>query len=278
MAFINHHFQVEMVVVFGILGNIVSFLVYLAPLPTFLRIYKRKSTEGFQSIPYAVALFSAMLTLYYGILKPDGFLLITINTVGIFIESTYILMFIIYAPRDAKIYTGKLLVVLNGVVLGLIIFTTMMFFEGLVRIKIVGWTCAIFSVCVFIAPLSIMRLVIRTKSVEYMPLSLSFFLTLCAVMWFFYGLLAHDYFVATPNVLGFTFGIVQMILYTIYKNKSTHAILPVSKIELEAQKDEPKANDQNSKASDEQEVAVQVVTDGDDKERAAPCNTLVVEY
>ena len=32
----------------------------------------------------------------------------------------------------------------------------MMFFEGLVRIKIVGWTCAIFSVCVFIAPLSVM--------------------------------------------------------------------------------------------------------------------------
>ncbi|XP_074365239.1 bidirectional sugar transporter SWEET14-like [Apium graveolens] len=276
MALINHNLQAHMVVVFGILGNIVSLLVYLAPLPTFLRIYKKKSTEGFQSIPYAVALFSAMLTLYYGLLKPDGFLLITINSVGIFIESAYILLFMIYAPKNAKMYTGKLLFVLNGVVFGIIIFTTMMFFQGVVRITIVGWACAIFSVCVFIAPLSIMRLVIRTKSVEYMPFSLSFFLTLCAVMWFFYGILVHDYFVATPNVLGFSFGIVQMILYMFYKNKKTQAILPVTKIEMEVHKEESKSNEQNSKPTDEEGV-VAVISDGDDEE-AAPCNTLVVEY
>ncbi|KAL8149026.1 hypothetical protein AgCh_006153 [Apium graveolens] len=222
MALINHNLQAHMVVVFGILGNIVSLLVYLAPLPTFLRIYKKKSTEGFQSIPYAVALFSAMLTLYYGLLKPDGFLLITINSVGIFIESAYILLFMIYAPKNAK------------------------------------------------------RLVIRTKSVEYMPFSLSFFLTLCAVMWFFYGILVHDYFVATPNVLGFSFGIVQMILYMFYKNKKTQAILPVTKIEMEVHKEESKSNEQNSKPTDEEGV-VAVISDGDDEE-AAPCNTLVVEY
>ncbi|THF98639.1 hypothetical protein TEA_008905 [Camellia sinensis var. sinensis] len=161
---------------FGILGNIVSFFVYLAPLPTFYRIYKKKSTEGFQSIPYAVALFSAMLLLYYGFLKTNGLMIITINTVGCAIEATYLLVFMIYATREAK------------------------------------------------------RLVIKTKSVEYMPFALSFFLTLCAIMWFFYGFLIKDYYIATPNILGFAFGIAQMALYIVYKDTKKQ-VLPVVKLQ-----------------------------------------------
>ncbi|XP_002270131.1 bidirectional sugar transporter SWEET14 [Vitis vinifera] len=209
----------HMAFAFGILGNIVSFLVYLSPLPTFYRIYKRKSTEGFQSIPYSVALFSAMLLLYYAFLKTDNqIMLITINSVGTCIEATYLLVYMIYAPRTAKIYTAKLLLLFNTGVYGAIVLSTFFLSKGHRRAKIVGWVCAAFSLCVFAAPLSIMRLVIRTKSVEYMPFPLSFFLTICAVMWFFYGLLIRDFYIAFPNILGFAFGIAQMILYTIYKN------------------------------------------------------------
>lgn len=45
-----------------------------------------------------------MLTLYYGILlKEEGTLLVTINSIGIFIESAYVLIFMIYATREAKV-------------------------------------------------------------------------------------------------------------------------------------------------------------------------------
>ncbi|KAJ6307700.1 hypothetical protein OIU76_017487 [Salix suchowensis] len=149
---------------FGILGNIISFMVYLAPVPTFIRILRKKSTEDFQSLPYLVAMFSSMLWLYYAMLKTDALLLITINSFGCFIETVYIAIYIAYATRES-------------------------------------W-----------------KQIVRTKSVEFMPFTLSFFLTLSAVMWFAYGLFINDLCVALPNILGFVLGLLQMLLYGIYKN------------------------------------------------------------
>ncbi|XP_028109242.1 bidirectional sugar transporter SWEET10-like [Camellia sinensis] len=86
------------------------------------------------------------------------------------------------------------------------------------RFHIVGWICLVFSISIFATPLCILKHVIRTKSAEFMPFSLSLSLTLNAVMWFFYGLLIKDFNIAILNVLGFIFGIIQMVLYVIYKN------------------------------------------------------------
>ncbi|KAE9460481.1 hypothetical protein C3L33_07569, partial [Rhododendron williamsianum] len=179
----------HMASVFGILGNIVSFMVFLAPVPTFYKIYKKKSTQGFQAIPYSVALFSAVLLLYYAFLKKsNGLMIITINSIGCAIEATYLTLFIIYATKESKIYTTKLLLLFNVGACGFIMLGTSLFSKGDTRISVVGWICAVFSVCTFVAPLSIM----------------------------------------TPNILGFTFGVAQMVLYLIYNNKTQ--ALPETKV------------------------------------------------
>nr|AFK47472.1 unknown [Lotus japonicus] len=217
----------EMVLIFGLLGNIVSFMVFLAPLPTFYTIYKKKPSEGFQSIPYVVALLSAMLLLYYGFLKTNALLIITINCIGCAIEVSYLMMYIIYAPKKQKISTLLLILMADIGGLGLTMIITMFVVKSAERVHAVGLICAIFNIAVFAAPLSTMRKVIKTRSVEYMPFSLSLFLTLCATMWFFYGLFDKDNYIMMPNVLGFLFGISQMILYIIYKNAK-------KKVEVEA--------------------------------------------
>ncbi|KAM3319497.1 bidirectional sugar transporter N3 [Capsicum chacoense] len=204
---------------FGLLGNIVSFIVFLSPIPTFYKIYKKKSTEGYQSIPYVVALFSSMLWIYYALLKTNVTLLITINSFGMFIETIYVGLYLFYAPKKAKVQTAKMLMLFVVAGFGAIVLVSQFLLKGAVRGQVVGWICLIFSLCVFVAPLGIVRQVIKTKSVEYMPLLLSVFLTLSAVMWFFYGLLLKDINIAAPNVLGFIFGILQIVLYAIYSKK-----------------------------------------------------------
>ncbi|KAF8017629.1 hypothetical protein BT93_H2734 [Corymbia citriodora subsp. variegata] len=208
----------QLAFIFGLLGNIVSFLVFLAPIPTFYTIYKNKSSDGYQSIPYVVALSSASLLLYYGVLKTDATMIIGINAIGIVIELAYLLFFLTYASNKEKMYMAKLLLLFNVGGFGVIMALTVFLLKGWQRINAVGWICAAFNLAVFAAPLSIMRRVIKTKNVEFMPFTLSFFLSLCAATWFFYGLLVKDMFIALPNTLGFLFGITQMILYMIYKD------------------------------------------------------------
>ncbi|XP_019160874.1 PREDICTED: bidirectional sugar transporter SWEET12-like [Ipomoea nil] len=204
---------------FGVLGNIISFIVFLSPLPTFYQMYKKKSTEGYQSIPYVVALFSAMLWIYYAFVKAnDTTLLITINSFGIFIETIYVVFFICYSTKKTRVQTMKFLGLFVAGGFGAILLATQFLFKSEMRAHVVGWICLVFSLCVFVAPLFILRQVIRTKSVECMPVLLSVFLTLSAVMWFFYGLFLKDMNIAVPNVLGFVFGILQIGLYMMYKD------------------------------------------------------------
>ncbi|XP_047952011.1 bidirectional sugar transporter NEC1-like [Salvia hispanica] len=227
---------------FGLLGNVISFLVFLAPMPTFYTIWKRKSSEGFQALPYSVAFFSASLLLYYAFLKTGEFMIITINGIGCFIETVYLLIYIIYAPKKSKLFTVALVLIFNVGGLGLVMLVSLLAFHGASRVTLVGWICCILNLAVFAAPFSIMKRVIKTKSVEYMPFTLSFCLTLCATMWFFYGFFINDYYIAGPNILGFLFGIVQMILYFVYKNakKDDGELKPTKNIEKNMNLEEAK--------------------------------------
>ncbi|OIW17783.1 hypothetical protein TanjilG_06468 [Lupinus angustifolius] len=211
--------------VFGLIGNIISFMVFLSPIPTFYQIYKKKTSEGYQSLPYVVALLSAMLWIYYALVKKDAaLLLITINTFGIVVESSYLALFLFYASKKARLSTIKLLLLLNVFGYGAMLLATLFLSKGRTRLAIIGWICLVFNISVFAAPLFIMKKVITTRSVEYMPFTLSFFLTINAVMWFFYGLFLRDYYIALPNTLGFLFGIVQMVLYLMYRNATPVAL------------------------------------------------------
>ncbi|GMH01124.1 hypothetical protein Nepgr_002963 [Nepenthes gracilis] len=160
-----------------------------------------------------------MLWIVYALFDPVSTFLISINSFICFLETLYIVIFLFYATREDRIITLKLIMLMNIGGFGFINFMVIVIIKDVqLRLKILGWLCVIFSLCVFGAPLCVMREVIRTKSVKHMPLLLSFFLVISAVLRFFYGLFIMNYYIAIPNVLGFCFGIAQMVLYAIYRN------------------------------------------------------------
>ena len=208
-----------MQLVFGVIGNATALLLFLAPMITFKRIVMNKSTEQFSSIPYAMTLMNCLLSAWYGLpfISPNNFLVATINIAGTVIESIYVLIFLIFAPKKEK---TKLLVILCMVLAAFATIACISLFalHGNHRKILCGVVSTICATVMYASPLSAMRLVIKTKSVEYMPFLLSLFVFICGTCWFIYGFLGRDLFILIPNGLGCGLGAMQLIIYAIYRN------------------------------------------------------------
>ncbi|XP_030547020.1 bidirectional sugar transporter SWEET16-like isoform X2 [Rhodamnia argentea] len=204
----------------GILGNVISILVFASPIKTFWRVVKKRSTENYKGVPYITTLLSTSLWSFYGILKPGGLLVLTVNGAGAIMQCVYVILFLIYTPKEKKIKLMKLVAILDVGFLGAVIAVTLLAIHGDMRVTVVGILCAGLTIGMYAAPLTAMRTVIKTKSVEYMPFFLSFFLFLNAGVWSTYAVLVKDFYIGVPNGIGFILGSAQLILYSIYKNKS----------------------------------------------------------
>ncbi|KAF7049024.1 hypothetical protein CFC21_057640 [Triticum aestivum] len=202
----------------GIVGNIISILVFTSPIATFRRVVRNKSTEEFRWLPYVTTLLYTSLWAFYGFLKPGGLLLITVNAAGAALQVTYVALYLAYAPRDTKVKMAKVVVGVNICFFAAVVLVGLVALHGAVRLFAVGVLCSALTIAMYAAPMAAMRTVVKTRSVEYMPFSLSF-LFLNGGIWSVYSLLVKDYFIGIPNAMGFVMGTAQLALYMAYRNK-----------------------------------------------------------
>lgn len=208
--------------IFGLLGNLTTGLVYLSPAKTFWHIVQRRSTEEFESIPYISKLLNAYFWVWYGIVKPNSVLVASVNGFGAALEIIYVIIFLIFAPPMMRGRTAVLAGVCDVVFPGTTVLVTQIFFDRDVQIKVSGFLSLCFSMVAYSSPLSAMKTVVVTKSVEYMPFLLSFILFINGAVWTVYAVLTKDLFIGIPNGSGFILGTAQLVLYAMYwKPKSS---------------------------------------------------------
>uniref|UniRef100_A0A0E0KDJ6 Bidirectional sugar transporter SWEET n=1 Tax=Oryza punctata TaxID=4537 RepID=A0A0E0KDJ6_ORYPU len=253
----------------GIVGNIISILVFASPIATFRRIVRSKSTEDFRWLPYVTTLLSTSLWTFYGLLKPGGLLIVTVNGAGATLEAIYVMLYLAYAPKEIKAKMVKVVLAVNVGAMAAAVVVALVALHGGVRLFVVGVLCAALTIGMYAAPMAAMdkhlnvtvssfrivtfhriyrsfaaglmslsgclklrchsnaivlymkckasRTVVKTRSVEYMPFSLSFFLFLNGGVWSVYSLLVKDYFIGIPNAIGFALGTAQLALYMAYR-------------------------------------------------------------
>ncbi|XP_043716774.1 bidirectional sugar transporter SWEET3 [Telopea speciosissima] len=219
----------------GIMGNATSLLLFAAPILTFRRVIRKRSTEEYSCIPYIVALFNCFLYTWYGLpvvsYKWENFPLVTINGLGVLMESTFILIYFWFASAKGKKVVALVAVpVITGICITALV-STFALHSHRQRKVFVGSVGLVASVAMYGSPLVAVKQVIKTKSVEFMPFSLSLFSFLASSLWMAYGLLSHDLFLACPNLIGSPLGLFQLILYCMYRKKGI--IAEASKMDIE---------------------------------------------
>ncbi|KAL5796952.1 hypothetical protein ACOSQ2_001772 [Xanthoceras sorbifolium] len=209
--------------VVGIIGNVISFGLFLSPAPTFWRIIKRKSVEEFQPYAYIATCLNCMFWILYGlpVVHPDSTLVVTINSVGLVLELIYLTIFCIYDHQNKgrkKVVLGLLVEVVFVGIVAVITFTC--FHTHVKRSLVVGVICDVFNIIMYASPLSIVKKVITTKSVEYMPFFLSLAGFANGAIWTAYALIKLDLYILISNGLGTVFGLIQLIIYACYYKRT----------------------------------------------------------
>ncbi|XP_075485318.1 bidirectional sugar transporter SWEET1-like isoform X2 [Primulina tabacum] len=174
--------------VFGVFGNATGLFLFLSP------VY---------GLPF---------------ISKNNFLVSAINGTGAAVESIYVLIFLVFAPKKEKAKILGLLCCILSVFSVVALVSVFAIHDAEKRKNLCGFAATIFSIIMYASPLSVMRMVIKTKSVEYMPFLLSLFVFLCGTSWFIYGLIGKDVFLFVPNGFGCLLGTIQLILYAIYRN------------------------------------------------------------
>ncbi|CAD6251046.1 unnamed protein product [Miscanthus lutarioriparius] len=228
------------------------------PLPSaYVHPHLEEGVRGavYSPVPYVATLLNCMMWVLYGLpaVHPHSMLVITINGTGVAIEVTYITLFLLYstgATRRRVLLQLAAEVAFVGAVAALVLNLAHTYER---RSMVVGILCVLFGTGMYAAPLSVMyppsitcdmdidrvffyvcfssmtqKMVIKTKSVEYMPLFLSLASLVNGICWTAYALIRFDLYITVPNGLGVLFALAQLVLYAIYY-KSPQEIIEARK-------------------------------------------------
>ncbi|WCJ26544.1 Bidirectional sugar transporter SWEET4 [Euphorbia peplus] len=212
--------------VIGIIGNILATFLFLSPMPTFVDIWKKKSVEQYSPMPYLATLVNCMVWILYGLpmVNPNSILVITINGIGTTLELTYVLLFIVFSDnkKRLKVVLSLLVGLIFVAIVALLVLNLAHSHKK--RSLILGTLACCLNIIMYASPLSIMKLVITKKSVEYMPFLLSFASFINASAWIAYAIIRFDPFILTPNGMGSLLSLAQLILYCMYYKSTKRQI------------------------------------------------------
>ncbi|KAK7839577.1 bidirectional sugar transporter sweet3 [Quercus suber] len=231
----------------GVMGNATSLLLYTVPILTFARVIKKKSTEEFSCVPYIISLFNCLLYTWYGLPvvsnrwenftvvstngSPCCYIKIVHTCIYIYTFRCRLILILMFENHGVQKKAAMILTPGIVVICITIVISAFVFHDHRHRKIFTGSVGLLVAAAMYGSPLVVMKQVIATKSVEFMPFYLSLFSFLASSFWLAYGLVSHELFLAAPNLLGSPLGFLQLVIY--FKYRKWGVVGEPEKVDLE---------------------------------------------
>lgn len=223
-------------------GTVASLYLFASPLPTIQKVISVKGTSEFSDTTFVITCFNCSLWIGYALLEGHRIQPFATNCAGLVLSSFYLFVFFAYhTKRNRLLLVGKLALLLFCTCLVAVL--SLVGGHGGDRqwaAQFLGLVADVANGIMYAAPLSVMCLVIRTASVEFMPLGLTLGTFASSVCWTAYSLWVGDVYIGLPNLAGLVLGLMQIALYVRYGCCSKQ-VRNVPLVETAASSDDMKA-------------------------------------
>ncbi|XP_018593574.1 sugar transporter SWEET1 isoform X2 [Scleropages formosus] len=180
-----------------------------------------QSSDNVQFLPFLTTCLNNLGWFYYGMLKKDATLVI-VNSIGASLQSLYILTYWHYTKNRRHVSTQTL----TGIAVlcaGWLYFSVILG-QGDTRLAQLGLVCSVFTISMYLSPLTDLVEIIRGGSVERLSFPLTVATMLTSTSWTLYGLQLQDFYIMVPNMPGILTSLIRFYLF--WKFASTNQDKP----------------------------------------------------
>ncbi|KAM3725513.1 Sugar transporter SWEET1 [Dirofilaria immitis] len=185
---------------------ITTVLLFFCGIPICVNIWKRRSTKDISAVPFLMGVLGAVYWLRYGLMKMD-YTMIAVNVFAATLMGLYLIFY--YFMTEKKLWIS---IEVCAVIFLISLMLLLVQIYGRDIFHPLGFTCMTFNILNFGAPLAGLKVVLRQRSCETLPLPMCIANLLVSSQWALYGIL-------TPNAIGMMLAMIQIALFLIFPMK-----------------------------------------------------------
>ncbi|GIL88438.1 hypothetical protein Vretimale_15406 [Volvox reticuliferus] len=204
------------------LGCIIAFLMFVSPLKAVLQVRASKHLGDLNPLPLVAIIANCAAWLLYGCINEDPYVILA-NEPGLLLGVFMAISCYGFADLKARDLMLKAFLFFAVLISGAGIIISLFIEKDSTASLISGYTAVFVLLCYYGAPLSTIAEVLRSRSSASLYWPISIMNTVNGLLWVAYGTAVHDMFIAVPNAVGATFGLIQIALIQCYPSKKVAA-------------------------------------------------------